>query len=49
MKVDAHYYAVLAFCRACGFSKGSVHKVAYASQFVDDAKINHIVIRGFPQ
>ena len=48
MKVDAHYYAVLAFCRACGFSKGSAHKVAYASQFVDDAKINHIVIQGFP-
>jgi len=37
---DAHYYAILAFCRACGFQKGSAQVVAYASQFVDDAKIN---------
>jgi hypothetical protein len=21
MKIDAHYYAVLGFCRACGFGK----------------------------
>ena len=48
MKIDAHYYAVLAFCRACGFKKDSAHKVAYASQFVDDARINHIVIQGKP-
>ena len=44
MKIDAHYYAVLAFCRACGFDKESACTIAYASQFVDDAKINHIVI-----
>jgi len=37
---DAHYYAVLAFCRACGFKKDSAQVIAYASQFVDDAKIN---------
>jgi len=48
MKIDAHYYALLAFCRACGFKKESAHKVAYASQFVDDARINHIVIAGNP-
>jgi len=46
MKIDAHYYAVLAFCRACGFNKESAYKVAYASQFVDDAIINHIIIQG---
>lgn len=40
MKRDAHYYALLAFCRACGFTKESAHLVAYASQFVDDARIN---------
>ncbi|MDY6989898.1 MAG: DUF6765 family protein [Thermodesulfobacteriota bacterium] len=48
MQQDAHYYAVLAFCRACGFKKNSAYEVAYASQFVDDAKINHIVIQGDP-
>ncbi|MEA4902016.1 DUF6765 family protein [Desulfitobacterium sp.] len=40
MKRDAHYYALLAFCRACGYSKESAHVIADASQFVDDAKIN---------
>lgn len=40
MQRDAHYYAILAFCRACGFTKDSAQVVAYASQFVDDAKIN---------
>lgn len=40
MKRDAHYYAILAFCRACGFKKDSALDVAYASQFTDDAKIN---------
>ena len=46
MKIDAHYYAVLGFCLACGFDKGSAATIAYASQFVDDAKINHIVVPG---
>lgn len=40
MKRDAHYYALLAFCRACGFKKESAHTIAYASQFIDDARIN---------
>lgn len=40
MQRDAHYYAILAFCRACGFKKDSAQVIAYASQFVDDAKIN---------
>ena len=44
MQRDAHYYAVLAFCRACGFSKDSAYVVAYASQYVDDAKINLMFI-----
>ncbi len=45
MNRDAHYYAVLAFCRACGFKKKSAHVIAYASQFVDDAKINLMFIK----
>ncbi|OLN31509.1 DUF6765 family protein [Desulfosporosinus metallidurans] len=44
MKRDAHYYAILAFCRACGFKKDSAQVIAYASQFVDDAKINLMFI-----
>ena len=48
MKKDAHYYAVLAFSRACGFQKESAHHIAYTSQFVDDAKINHIVLQENP-
>ena len=49
MKVDAHYYAILAFSRACGFRKEHAWDIAYASQFVDDAKINHIVIHEVPE
>lgn len=44
MKRDAHYYATLALCRACGFNKESSLLIAYSSQFVDDAKINLIFI-----
>lgn len=46
MKIDAHYYAVLGFCRAIGFNLESACKIAFASQFVDDAKINHVIISG---
>jgi len=42
LKKDAHFYAVLALSRACGFKKKSANDIAYASQFVDDAKINLI-------
>ena len=45
MQIDAHYYAVLAFARGCGFKKRAAHTLAYASQFVDDAKINHIAVK----
>ncbi|NQT65934.1 MAG: hypothetical protein HQ554_07115 [FCB group bacterium] len=48
MKKDAHYYAVLAFARACGFKKEAACSVAYASQFVDDAKINYITLKEKP-
>ncbi|HBP66344.1 MAG TPA: hypothetical protein DD730_19310 [Desulfosporosinus sp.] len=40
MQRDAHYYAILAFCRSCGFKKESAQVVAHASQYVDDAKID---------
>jgi len=40
MEISSHYYALLALCRTCGINKETSHKIAYASQFVDDAKIN---------
>ncbi|VFQ46507.1 DUF6765 family protein [Desulfoluna butyratoxydans] len=48
MKIDAHYYGILAFCRACGFTKEAAGTIAYASQYVDDAKINHMVLAKKP-
>ena len=48
MRIDAHYYAVLAFARAIGFNKDSAYQVAYASQFVDDAKINLMYLKEDP-
>ncbi|WP_368294497.1 DUF6765 family protein [Dehalobacter sp. TBBPA1] len=45
MKRDIHYYALLAFCRSCGFNKESSRKIAYASQYVDDARINLMTIQ----
>jgi len=45
MKKDAHYFAVLAFARATGFKKETAQTIAFASQFVDDAKINFIELK----
>jgi len=42
MKKDAHFYALLAMARSVGIEKETSHKIAYASQFVDDAKTNKI-------
>ena len=42
MQIDAHYYALLTMARSIGIEKKVAHKIAYASQFVDDAKINQI-------
>lgn len=49
MNIDAHYYGILAFARAAGFKKEYAHTIAYASQFVDDAKINHITLNNAPE
>jgi len=46
MKRDAHYYAMLAFSRACGFRPESAHELAFASQFVNDAKIDYMTFDG---
>jgi len=44
MKKDAHYYALLAMARSVGIEKETAHKIAYASQFVDDAKVNKVTL-----
>jgi len=48
MQKDCHYYTVLALALACGFKKKDAWTVAYASQFVDDAKINQLVFQKAP-
>ncbi|HZK84509.1 MAG TPA: DUF6765 family protein [Desulfosporosinus sp.] len=40
MQRDAHYYAVLAFCRACGFNKDSAQVIAHSSQYSGRCSIN---------
>ncbi|HEY1405806.1 MAG TPA: DUF6765 family protein, partial [Spirochaetota bacterium] len=45
MEISSHYYALLAFCRARGFSRDVAEKIAHASQFVDDATINKMTIK----
>lgn len=42
MTRDFHFYVILALCRAAGFKIEDAHTIAFASQFVDDAKINLI-------
>ena len=44
MKIDAHFYDALAFCRRVGFEIDAANTVAYAFQFVDYAKANQIVL-----
>ena len=46
MRIDAHYYAVLAFAIQCGFKKASAKTLAYASQYVNKTKINQLTIDG---
>jgi len=44
MQIDAHYYALLTLARSVGIEKETAHKIAHASQFVDDAKINQVTL-----
>lgn len=47
MKKDAHYFALLALARSVGIEKETAHKIAYASQFVDDARVNKITLHAY--
>ena len=46
MKLDAHYYATLGFCRLAGMDEALACRVAYACQYVDDATLNCIELLG---
>ncbi|MDD3965826.1 MAG: DUF6765 family protein [Candidatus Neomarinimicrobiota bacterium] len=48
METGSHYYGVLALCRMLGIRSDLAGKIAYASQFVDDALIRKIVFKHTP-
>lgn len=45
MEIGSHYYAVLALCRLLGLKKDIAYKIAYSSQFVDDALIEKVIFK----
>ena len=42
MQSDMHYYGVYCLARAAGIKKSSAKVIAYASQYVDDSRIQEI-------
>ena len=49
MEIGSHYYAVLALCRLLGLKKDVSYKIAYSSQFIDDALIKRVVFKKTPR
>jgi hypothetical protein len=49
MDLNTHYYAVLALCRRLGIKADTAGKIAYASQYVDDALIRRIIFKKTPR
>jgi hypothetical protein len=45
MEIGSHYYAVLALCRLLGLKKEASYRIAYSSQYVDDALIKRIIFK----
>ena len=48
METGSHYYGILTLCRMLGIRGDVAGKIAYASQFVDDALIRKIVFKHTP-
>ncbi len=46
MQIDMHFYSVYALARAAGMNDAIARKIAYASQFVDDAIDDDYIILG---
>ncbi|MBN2781392.1 MAG: hypothetical protein JXR21_05470 [Candidatus Marinimicrobia bacterium] len=49
MECGSHYYAVLALCRMLGINKEVSYRIAYSSQFVDDALIERVYFKRTPR
>jgi len=49
MELGSHYYAVLALCRLLGLKKDVSYKIAYSSQFIDDALIKRLMFKKTPR
>lgn len=49
MDINTHYYAVLALCRMLGIAPDPAGKIAYASQYVDDALIKRVIFQKPPR
>lgn len=49
MDINTHYYAVLALCRMLGIAPDAAGKIAYASQYVDDALIKRVIFKKAPR
>lgn len=49
MEIGSHYYAVLALCRMMGIKKEVAYRIAYSSEFVDDALIDRIIFKNSPR
>ena len=49
MEIGSHYYAVLALCRLLGLKKDISYKIAYSSQFIDDALIKRVIFKKAPR
>ncbi len=49
MEYDSHYYAVIALCRILGYQRDIARKIAYSSEFVDDAVIRRVIFRKAPR
>ncbi len=49
MEIGSHYYAVLALCRLLGLKKEISYKIAYSSQFTDDALIKRVIFKKTPR
>ena len=47
--VSSHYYAVLAMCRMLGIKSVESRRIAYSSQFVDDALIERVSFKRVPR
>lgn len=49
MEIGSHYYAVLALCRMLGIKKDIAYRIAFSSEYVDDALIERVMFKRTPR